>query len=170
MARGGGGPRGGGWCRRRTCDVWPEEYRGERWKSVYAILFAGRCQLCAYSCPLPDRGSFWTSGWAWPGGCCARTIRTAGRTAGGAPDRHLPELQSEELAASPKQTRQKRSLREKEGAWRRGSTHSAGPWTVRYVDAADYEELKKYRWYASHHGPTIYARCGKRARTRICTG
>ncbi|MHC4518017.1 MAG: hypothetical protein ACYTAS_05465, partial [Planctomycetota bacterium] len=32
--------------------LWPEQYRGENWKSAYAILFAGRCQLCAYSCPL----------------------------------------------------------------------------------------------------------------------
>ncbi len=35
------------------CTVWPEQYRREHWKSVYAILFARRCQLCAYSCPLP---------------------------------------------------------------------------------------------------------------------
>jgi len=34
-------------------EVWPEQYRGERWKSVYGILFAGKCQLCAYSCALP---------------------------------------------------------------------------------------------------------------------
>ena len=33
-------------------DIWPEEYRGKNWKSVFAVLFAGKCQLCAYSCPL----------------------------------------------------------------------------------------------------------------------
>ena len=33
--------------------IWPEQYRGKNWKSIYAILFAGRCQLCVYSCPLP---------------------------------------------------------------------------------------------------------------------
>jgi len=33
--------------------VWPEQYRGKNWKSVYAILFARTCQLCTYSCPLP---------------------------------------------------------------------------------------------------------------------
>jgi hypothetical protein len=34
-------------------EIWPEEYRGKRWKPIYAQQFAGRCQLCAYSCPLP---------------------------------------------------------------------------------------------------------------------
>ena len=34
-------------------EVWPEECRGENWKPIYAILFAGKCQLCAHSCPLP---------------------------------------------------------------------------------------------------------------------
>ena len=32
--------------------IWPEQYRGKNWKPVYAILFAGRCQLWRYSCPL----------------------------------------------------------------------------------------------------------------------
>jgi hypothetical protein len=34
-------------------NVWPEEYRGKNWKPAYAILFAGKCQLCAFSCTLP---------------------------------------------------------------------------------------------------------------------
>ena len=33
--------------------MWPEEYRGEKWKPIYAFLFEGKCQLCAHSCPLP---------------------------------------------------------------------------------------------------------------------
>lgn len=33
--------------------VWPEEYRGQRWKPVYAFFFAGKCQLCAYSFAKP---------------------------------------------------------------------------------------------------------------------
>ncbi|MBN1359366.1 MAG: HNH endonuclease [Sedimentisphaerales bacterium] len=32
--------------------IWPEQYRGKNWKRVYAFLFEGHCQLCAYSCPL----------------------------------------------------------------------------------------------------------------------
>jgi len=35
------------------CEVWPQQYRGENFKSVYGVLFAGKCQLCAYSCALP---------------------------------------------------------------------------------------------------------------------
>jgi hypothetical protein len=34
-------------------EIWPEQYRGERWKPVYGIMFQGKCQLCAYSCELP---------------------------------------------------------------------------------------------------------------------
>ena len=26
-------------------DIWPEQYRGERWKPIYAILFAGKCAV-----------------------------------------------------------------------------------------------------------------------------
>ncbi|MEN6335918.1 MAG: hypothetical protein ABFE01_16820, partial [Phycisphaerales bacterium] len=34
-------------------DAWPEQYRGANWKPAYAFIFAGKCQLCAHSCPLP---------------------------------------------------------------------------------------------------------------------
>ena len=34
-------------------EIWPEQYRGKRWRPIYAKRFAGRCQLCAYSFPLP---------------------------------------------------------------------------------------------------------------------
>jgi hypothetical protein len=35
------------------------------------------------------------------------------------------------------------------------------------VDAADYEELSRYKWYASGHGRNIYAFCYKKGR-RVC--
>jgi hypothetical protein len=35
-------------------DIWPQEYRGKRWKRAYALLFAGRCLLCQYSCQQPQ--------------------------------------------------------------------------------------------------------------------
>ena len=34
-------------------EIGPEQCRGKNRKRAYAFLFAGRCQLCAYSCPLP---------------------------------------------------------------------------------------------------------------------
>ena len=33
-------------------DAWPEPYRGANWRPTYAFIFAGKCQLCAHSCPL----------------------------------------------------------------------------------------------------------------------
>src|SRR4030043_1343298 len=35
-------------------EIWPQEYRGKRWRPSYANRFAGKCQLCAYSCPLTE--------------------------------------------------------------------------------------------------------------------
>jgi hypothetical protein len=32
------------------------------------------------------------------------------------------------------------------------------------VDAADFKKLSEYKWYASRHGPTIYAMCHKNRR------
>ena len=33
--------------------VWPEQYRGDKWKPIYWHLFKGRCQLCMYSFDQP---------------------------------------------------------------------------------------------------------------------
>jgi hypothetical protein len=34
-------------------DVWPPQYRGERWKRVYGMLFEGKCLLCRYGFSQP---------------------------------------------------------------------------------------------------------------------
>ena len=44
-------------------EIWPEQYRGKRWKRIYAILFAGNCLLCTHSWPLP-RATRLLSKWA----------------------------------------------------------------------------------------------------------
>jgi len=35
-------------------DVWPAQYRGERWKRVYGIFFEGKCLLCQYGFSQPE--------------------------------------------------------------------------------------------------------------------
>jgi hypothetical protein len=35
-------------------DVWPPQYRGERWKRIYGMLFEGKCLLCQYGFSQPE--------------------------------------------------------------------------------------------------------------------
>jgi len=170
-----GSEKGNGTRRRRAqrrwvvpppdSDVWPEEYRGERWKSVYAILFAGRCQLCAYSCPLP-RSRQLLDKWL---GVARRLLCTNHPDSPGELREVLPIDTCRNFKAKswlPPRSRlgkRGRCVKRKEPG---GEVQRIplGHGLFATVDAADYEELKKYRWYASHNGPTIYARCRQKGK------
>jgi len=139
-------------------DVWPEHYRGERWKSVYAFLFAGKCLLCTHSCPLP------------------RSRQLSDKWTGMAPRLHCTHHPS-----SPGEIQEvlltDTCCNFKAKCWRRPRTKRAkaprrptiskpdrkakriplGNGLFATVGAADYPKLSQCRWYASYHGPTIYA-------------
>ena len=146
--------------------VWPEPYRGERWKPIYAILFAGKYQLCAYSCPL----SKWRQGMDRCKGLPRLLLCT-----------NHPDHPGELVEVLPIETC--RNFKAK--SWKRppakaAPDHSSGPCdesdpSVRRiplsnglfatVDAADYKRLRRYRWHASRHGRKIYACCNTGGRT-----
>lgn len=146
-------------------EVWPEEYRGENWKPVYAILFAGKCQLCAHSCPLPRSRQLrdkytgttrllqCTNHPANPGGIeevlPVETCRN-----------FKPKWWRRPKAGRRKTPRQPQPCR----SGQKGKQIPLGNGLFAAVDAADYEEISKHRWYASRHGRNIYAMCldGKR--------
>ena len=138
--------------------LWPEQYRGERWKRAYGILFAGKCQLCAYSFPL----SKWRQGQDRCTGMprlllCTNSLDSPGE---------LVEVLPVETC---------RNFKPK--SWRQTAARAAaGPCspafdetdpTVRRirvgdnlfatVDARDYKRLNQYKWYACGHGRTVYA-------------
>jgi hypothetical protein len=138
-------------------DIWPEEYRGKNWKSVHAVLFAGKCQLCAYSCPL----SKWRQGEDKFHGqprllLCANHPACPGE---------LHEVLPVETCRNFKPKRWGRTCTNppKRCAVAPNECNSevrrihVGKGLFAIVDAADYEKVRKYRWYASVHGPNIYA-------------
>ena len=147
-------------------EIWPEEYRGKRWKPVYAEQFAGRCQLCAYSCPLPrlrqlldeyigvPRLLLCTNHPAEPGelrevlptGTCRNfKARCWRRTRSGAVK---GSDEPPNCAACPGVRR-----------------IAVGQELFATVDVADYRRLKKHKWYAYRHGRKVYAVCKTRGKT-----
>lgn len=146
-------------------EIWPEEYRGKRWKPIYAKRFAGRCQLCAYSCPLPKlrqlldeymgvpRLLLCTNHPAEPGEL--REVQPTGtcrnfkaRCWKRRPSRPAPDSLNPPTCASCPGVRR----------------IAVGQGLFATVDAADYKKLSKYKWYACRHGPTVYATCRDKGR------
>jgi len=139
-------------------NVWPEEYRGENWKPAFAVLFAGRCQLCAYSCPLPKsrqmldkwRGEtqllLCTNHPASPGELC-EVLPTDTCRNFKAKSWKPPRLKPAQDAPVPVTCPCGRGVRR----------IPVGQGLFALVDAADYKKLSKYKWYAKRHTGTIYA-------------
>lgn len=171
--RGKRGPTKAGAARKRRLrvpppesEVWPEQYRGQNWKPAYAILFAGRCQLCAYSCSLPKSRQLrdkWRSE-------TRRLLCTNHPASPGVLQEVLPTDTCRNFKAKswqPVRAKPARSIP-------RPTADESDPKVRRIplgnnlfaiVDAADYRKLSKYRWYASRHGPNIYASCRKNGRS-----
>ena len=147
--------------------VWPPQYRGKNWKPVYAILFAGRCQLCAYSCP-PSK---WRQLLDKYHGQSRLLLCT-----------NHPDCPGELREVLPIETC--RNFKPKR--WRRPSLHPPkrraaattdeddpevrriplGNGLFAIVDAADYEQVSKYHWYATRGGGNnVYAATGINGRT-----
>ena len=146
-------------------DVWPRQYRGERWKPAYAILFAGRCQLCAYSCPL----SKWRQGMDECMGMtrlllCTNHPRSPGELREVLPIETCRNFKAKcwkRPRAKPAQSHPAPAADESDPSVRR---LPLGNGLFATVDAADYKKLSKYRWYASPHGRNVYARCREKGK------
>lgn len=142
--------------------VWPEEYRGKNWKPIYACLFAGRCQLCAYSCPLPKSRQMLNK---WHGE--PRLLLCTNHPAGPGELREvLPvdtcrnfKAKHWQRAQSVPGTRPPSAAPDESNPDIRRIPVGQGLFAI--VDASDYEEVSKYKWYASRHGRTVYATCVK---------
>ena len=147
-------------------ELWPEEFRGERWKPAFAILFAGHCQLCAYASPQPRATRLLAK--------CAGLPRTLLCT-------NHPDCPGELLDVLPTET----CRNFKAHRWRRtrpkqaepenppvcipgrGSRKSKAKGKIRriylthglyaMVDAADFKELNKYKWCATRRAGKVYA-------------
>ena len=140
-------------------DIWPEEYRGKRWKRAYALLFAGKCLLCQYRCQQPQSRRILDK-WAGLTTCllCTNHPRSPGE---------LREMLPTETCRNFQAKRWKTSAAEQaQGDPPSPAAPSeSGPEVRRIplghnlfalVDAADYEELSKYTWHLSRHGRRAY--------------
>ena len=154
--------RGKGRSRRRPCvpppesELWPEQCRGERWKPIYAILFAGKCQLCAYATrPSKARRDLDKLAGYPPLLVCTNHPDSPGR---------LREVLGTETCRNFKaklwlRPRSKKFvphsvMPESEDEIRR---IPLGHNLFAMVDPADYEELNQHKWCASHKSGRIYA-------------
>jgi hypothetical protein len=139
-------------------EVWPEQYRGERFKPVYAFLFAGKCLLCTHSCPLP-RSRQLEDKWL---GLTPRLHCTHNPSSPG----EIREVLFTDTCRNFKAKRWRPSRTKRARAPRQPTVSKSGGKTkpiplgnglFATVDAADYPELSKYRWYAAHGRAAIYA-------------
>lgn len=141
-------------------EVWPEQYRGQRWKPIYALFFEGKCVLCSHSCPLP-RSRQLEDRWLrlTPRLHCTHHPSSPGE---------LREVLLTDTCRNfkPKWWRPRRTNSKQARAPRRPTTAKPAGKTERIplanglfatVDAADYPELSKYRWYATYRGSSVYA-------------
>ena len=148
-------------------DLWPEEYRGKRWKRAFAILFAGKCLLCRYGCQQPKSRRM-LDRWA---GLTTRMLCINHPSSPGA----LLEVLPTDTCRNFQAKRWKMPLAaQAQGNPPGPAAPSESDPEIRriplghdlfaLVDAADYEELSKHKWHASPHdgGPYVTARIGKR--------
>jgi len=145
--------------------VWPQEYRGPRWKSVFAILFAGKCQLCAYSCPLPKSRQLRDK--------LLRVNRLLLCTNHPAGPGELVEVLPTDTCRNFKAKRWFRRPASPAQDASDSATCASCPGVRRIpvgqglfatVDAADFEMLSKYKWYVYRRGRTAYAFCRQKGK------
>jgi hypothetical protein len=146
-------------------DVWPEEYRGKRWKRAFAILFAGKCLLCRYSCQQPKSRRMMDK-WA---GLTTRLLCINHPGSPGALREVLPTDTCRNFQA--KRWKMPASEQARGNHPSPAAPSESDPEVRRIplghdlftlVDAADYKELSKYNWHVSRHGgrPYVTARKG----------
>jgi len=181
MKKAVGDVKRGGKIRRRTrrlkvpppeSELWPEQCRGKRWKPVYAILFAGRCQLCEYACPPPKSQQLMDK---WlrqaPTLLCTNHPASCGELRQVLPTETCRNFLAKRWKRPPSQPARPANdpavpaKRSKAGGKVRRIPLGKGLFAI--VDAADYKRLKKYRWHAIPQRRTIYAACRKDGRLTL---
>jgi len=141
-------------------ELWPEYCRGELWEWKTAILFVGRCQLCAYSCPpTPQRRRLNTLF-----GMPTFLLCTNHPDSPGALQEVIPTGMCRNFKPKPWRRPRAKSAQSDAippvGASGPGVRRiSVGQGLFATVDAADYKKLRRYTWYAYRRGRRIYAVC-----------
>lgn len=146
--------------------LWPEQYRGKNWKPVYAILFAGRCQLCAYACPPSKWRQMEDKFHGEPRLLlCTNHPDSPGELHEVLPIetcRNFQPKRWQRTCSNPPKARAPVTIDEHDPQVRR---IPLGKGLFATVDAVDYDQLSKYRWRAIRHGRNVYAATRKNGRT-----
>jgi hypothetical protein len=146
--------------------IWPEQYRGKRWKPIYGLLFAGKCQLCAYSCPLPKSRQVMDK---WHGQ--TRLLLCTNHPAGPGELREVLPIETcrnfkakswQPARSKPAQRQPVVTADECDPTVRR---IPLGHGLFATVDASDYEMLSKYKWSVFHYAGRVYAVCHTKGKT-----
>jgi hypothetical protein len=149
-------------------ELWPEFCRGERWRPIFAYLLAGKCQLCAYSCPQPRASRLLGKCAGLPTLLvCTNHPNSAGELRDVLPTETCRNFKAKCWWAD-RLRKANAKIRPNPPAL---PTHKKGVRRILLsqglfatVDAADYEKLSKYKWYVVKRGSKVYAtrRKGKR--------
>jgi hypothetical protein len=141
-------------------NVWPEEYRGKNWKPAYAILFAGKCQLCAYSCALPKSRQLRDK---WHGEprvlLCPNHPASPGALREVLPTETCRNFKAKAWHPPRAQTPRNSSPSVPDESDRTIRRILLGNNLFAVVDARDHKRLSKYKWRAYRTGRQIYAVC-----------
>ncbi|MEN6426596.1 MAG: HNH endonuclease [Phycisphaerales bacterium] len=147
-------------------EVWPEEYRGENWKPIYAILFAGKCQLCAHSCPLPNSRQVMDK---WSGMTrllhCTNHPAHPGGIAEVLPTDTCRNFKEKAWHWEEKKRTQAPKRWPKSRPGHKIERVPVGHGLFATVDATDYPEISKYKWHAARYGRKVYALSKRNGRT-----
>jgi hypothetical protein len=147
-------------------DVWPPQYRGERWKRIYGILFEGKCLLCRYGFSQPEsrqKRDLWlrqdtpllcTNHAACPGEMIEVPATGTCRNFKARYWQH-PRKKPEAVTPVPWPPKRKKGVRLVP------LTHGL----FATVDAADYKKVSKYKWAPARCGTTTYAQTQINGRT-----
>jgi hypothetical protein len=146
-------------------EIWPEQYRGERWKPVYGILFRGKCQLCAYSSELPKSRRILDR----LHGQSRLVLCTNHPTSPGELREMLPTETCRNFKAKRWHSLNRKRVRDIPAPTGDGSDPSVrriplGKGLFATVDATDYEKVSRYKWLAQRDGRCTYATCRTRGR------
>ncbi len=139
-------------------ELWPEWCRGKLWEPAAAKWFAGRCQLCAYSCqPSPGRQRLDNLAHLPTFLVCTNHPDSPGKMRDVLPTETCRNFKPK-YAMPP---RVKRAGNAADAAtWAsdgRVRRIPLGHGLFATVDAADYKKLSRYKWCASHKNGIAYA-------------
>jgi hypothetical protein len=152
-------------------ELWPPMCRGQYWTWRTAMLYVGRCQLCAYSCPPSERRRHLDKLTNLPTFLvCTNHPDSPGELRDVLPTEMCRNYRpkcwwpAQKKKANPAKDPPSPRAAPKPKRGVRRIALSQGLFAT--IDAADYQELSKYKWFAAKRGNKVYA-MGRKGRKYV---